>query len=91
MQIFLEEWGTDLAVDSVHSETFGSRARETEPVPVTCCALTQIILKFNGQDHWWQSGCDQKIHLFKSHLFSDSAIKNMSGPSVFLLVAVLFV
>lgn len=68
-----------------------AHARATESVPVTCCALPQFILKLNGQDHWRQSGRDQKIHLFKSHLFSDSAVKNMPGLSVSLSVAVLFV
>jgi len=87
---FLEEWGTGLAVDSVRSETFGSCAGETESVPVTCCALPQIILKFNGQDHWRQSGQDQEIHLFKSHPFSSLAVKSTSGPSVSLLIAVFF-
>lgn len=74
---------------TIFCQYFGSCARETEAVPVTCCGLTQTILELNGPwSHWSQSGHDQKIHLFTSHLFYDSAVKNMSGLSVSLLVEV---
>lgn len=55
--------------------------------PVTFCVSPQTILELNGPwSHWSQSGHDQKINLFYN-----SAVKNLSGLSVSILVAVVVV
>lgn len=41
--------------------------------------LSRMMLKLNRQDHWRQSGYDQKIQLLKSHLSSKTDGKNMFG------------